>query len=72
MDFDWHSDLITRATPVTPHYKNTQNVRRFMLEQCGRGFKFDRPFMAWIRNEVPKTLGDVVDEWRRRQEDSRP
>lgn len=72
MDFDWHSGPITRATPVTPHYKNTQNVRRFMLEQCGPGFKFDRPFMAWIRNEVPKTLGDVVDEWRRRQEDSRP
>lgn len=32
MDFDWHSDVITRATPVTPSYKNTQNVRRFMLE----------------------------------------
>ena len=72
MDFDWHSDTLTRATPVTPHYKNTQNVRRFMREHCGPGFKFDRPFMAWICNEVPKTLGDVVDEWRRRQEDSRP
>ena len=72
MDFDWHSDPITRATPVTPHYKNTQNVRRFMLEHCGPGFKFDRPFMAWIRNGQPKTLGDVVDEWQRRNEDSRP
>ena len=72
MDFDWHSDPITRATPVTPHYKNTQNVRRFMLEQCGPGFKFDRPFMAWIRNDLPKTLGDVVDEWQRRNEDTRP
>lgn len=72
MDFDWHSDTLTRATPVTPHYKNTQNVRRFMREHCGPGFKFDRSFMAWIRNEVPKTLGDVVDEWQRRNEDSRP
>ncbi|KTB66582.1 DUF6434 domain-containing protein [Pseudomonas allii] len=72
MDFDWHSDPITRDTPVTPHYKNTQNVRRFMLEHCGPGFKFDRPFMAWIRNDRPKTLGDVVDEWQRRNEDSRP
>ncbi|WP_460135811.1 DUF6434 domain-containing protein [Pseudomonas sp. S1_E04] len=66
MVIDWHSHPITRATPVTPHYKNTQNVRRFMLAQCGPRFKFDRPFMAWIRNETPKTLGDVVDEWLRR------
>ncbi|WDG40139.1 DUF6434 domain-containing protein [Pseudomonas synxantha] len=67
MDFDWHSGPLTRATPVTPNYKNTQNVRRFMLEQCGPTFKFNRPFMAWIRNGDPKTKGDVVDEWRRRE-----
>ena len=70
MDFDWHSDLITRTTPVTARYKNTHNVRRFMLEHCGPGFKFDRPLMAWIRNDLPKTLGDVVDEWQRRHPDS--
>lgn len=68
MDFDWHSDVITRATRVTPSYKNTQNVRRFMLEQCGPAFKFNRPFMAWIRNGAPKTLGEVVEEWQRRNE----
>ncbi|WP_179178892.1 DUF6434 domain-containing protein [Pseudomonas sivasensis] len=72
MDFDWHSDPIIRATPVTAHYKNTQNVRRFMREHCGPTFKFDRPFMAWIRNDIPKTLGDVVDEWQRLNHDNRP
>ncbi|WP_122765389.1 DUF6434 domain-containing protein [Pseudomonas viridiflava] len=72
MDFDWHSDPITRATPVTAHYKNTQNVRRFMREHCGPTFTFDRPFMAWIRNDIPKTLGDVVDEWQRLNHDTRP
>jgi len=66
MLFDWHSDSIQRETRVTPQYKNTQNVRRFMLEHCGAGFKFDRDFMAWIRNDIPKTMGDVVDEWQRR------
>lgn len=71
MDFDWHSGSITRATPVTSRYKNTQNVRRFMLEHCGPGFKFDRPFMAWIRNGQPKTLGDVVQEWQRRNPEIR-
>jgi hypothetical protein len=67
MPFDWHSNPITRSTAVDKGYKNTQNVRRFLLEQCGAGFKFDRDFMAWIRNDLPKNMGDVADEWLRRQ-----
>lgn len=64
--FDWHADRITRATPVTPNYRNTQNVRRFLQGECGAQFKFDRPLMQWIRNGTPKTMGDVADEWLRR------
>jgi hypothetical protein len=67
MKIDWHSALLTRTTLVDKDYKNTQNVRRFMTEQCGEDFRFDRDFMAWIRNGIPKTLGDVADEWKRRQ-----
>lgn len=66
MRFNWHSDTLTRDTLVDEDYRNTQNVRRFMLEHCGDGFKFDRDFMAWIKNNESKTLGEVVDEWRRR------
>lgn len=65
--FDWHSGKITRATPVTANYRNTQNVRRFMILQCGTEFKFDRPFMAWIKDGHPKTMGNVADEWKRRK-----
>jgi len=64
--FDWHSGRITRDTPVTATYRNTQNVRRFLRSQCGSGFRFDRPFMAWIKDGAAKTMGDVADEWRRR------
>jgi len=64
---DWHSSPITRATVVDSTYKNTQNVRRFMLLQCGAGFRFDRDFMAWISNGADKNMGEVVDEWLRRQ-----
>ncbi|EPJ86879.1 MULTISPECIES: DUF6434 domain-containing protein [Pseudomonas] len=67
MTFNWHSDPITRTTAVDRHYKNTQNVRRFLTEQCGDGFKFDRPFMAWINDGRAKNMGDVADEWQRRQ-----
>lgn len=65
--FDWHSDQITASTPVTSSYRNTQNVRRFLQDSCGSDFKFDRAFMAWVKNEEPKTMGDVAVEWQRRK-----
>ena len=68
--FDWHSEPLSRETPVTDSYKNTQNVRRFLTGECGDRFKFDRAFMAWIKNGEPKTMGDVADEWLRRRDAS--
>lgn len=68
MDFDWHGMDITRATVVDGAYKNTQNVRRFLQRECGDDFKFDRDFMAWIRDGSPKTMGDVADAWLRRRQ----
>ena len=64
-NFDWHKDKVTRATPITPSYRNTQNVRRFFKAECGSHFKFDRPFMAWLKNEKPKTMADAANEWTR-------
>jgi len=66
MKTDWHGSSLDRTTVVDDNYKNTQNVRRFMIDECGPNFKFDRAFMGWIRNDIPKSLGDVVDEWKRR------
>ena len=66
MAFDWHGGIITRLTVVDSGYRNSQNVRRFFLSQCGSQFKLDRKFMAWICDGVPKNLGDVADEWKRR------
>ncbi|HVH79424.1 MAG TPA: DUF6434 domain-containing protein [Stellaceae bacterium] len=65
--FDWHAIAITRETPITRSYRNTQNARRFFRAQCGADFKFDRPFMAWLKDGSPKTMGDAADEWLRRQ-----
>lgn len=64
--FDWHADAISRDTPVTPAYRNTQNVRRFLTAECGAGFVFDRAFMAFIKDGTEKTMGEVADEWTRR------
>lgn len=66
MALDWHSAALTRGTPLDKQYRNTQNVRRFLTSQCGEGFKFDRHFMAWIKSSENLTMGDVADEWLRR------
>jgi hypothetical protein len=70
--FDWHSDKITRATPMTATYRNTQNVRRFFRSECGPNFKFDRPFMAWLKRRAgtKATMGAAVDEWKKRNRKS--
>ena len=67
MAFDRHRDEITRATPLTTSYRSTQNVRRLFKAECGDGFKFDRPFMAWLKMAAGRTMGDAADEWRRRK-----
>ena len=27
---------------------------------------YRRPFMAWLKDGKPKTMGDAVEEWKRR------
>jgi hypothetical protein len=71
MAFDWHSGDITRATPITTSYRNTQKVRRFFEAECGDGFKFDRSFMAWLKAAIGQTMGEAVEEWKRRNADRR-
>jgi hypothetical protein len=63
---DWHGSQITRATPITKSYRNTQKVRRFFKTECGDGFKLDRTFMAWLKDGKEKTMGEAADEWLRR------
>jgi len=65
--FDWHGGRLTRRTLITPDYRNTQNVRRFFKAQCGDNFKFDRPFMAWMKRASGRTMGDAASEWLRRK-----
>lgn len=67
-EFDWHCDKITINTRVTSTYKNTQNVRRFLESSCGSDFKFNRKFMAWIKDGNPKTMGDVAAKWKNQQQ----
>ena len=64
---DWHGDQITRDTVIDAAYRNTQNVRRFFLSEIGERFKFDRPFMEWMRTHRGARMSDAIAEWLRRE-----
>ena len=45
-----------------------KKVPVYFVRSESEDFRFDRPFMAWIRSGAPRTLGDVADEWLRRRQ----
>lgn len=63
MAFDWHLGSITRSTPIDKNYRNTQNVRRFLIAECGEAFRFNRELIAWIKEGGASTIGEVADQW---------
>jgi Domain of unknown function (DUF6434)/SAP domain-containing new25 len=63
--FDWHGAPLSRATQIAANYRNTQNVRRFFTAETGRHFSFNIAFMAWMKANVGKTLGEAAAEWQR-------
>lgn len=61
--FDWNNEPLSIETVLTDNYKNTENVRRFFKQQIGVGFKFNVPFMNWLKSNTGATLGDAVVQW---------
>ncbi|MEM6941216.1 MAG: DUF6434 domain-containing protein [Pseudomonadota bacterium] len=59
--FDWHAAPLSLDTVITDNYKNSQNVRRFFKEHIGAHFKFNIASMAWMKQNVGKTLADAVN-----------
>lgn len=62
---DWHSAALTKDTILTDDYKNSQNVRRFFVAALGSDFKFNIKFIAWLKGNSGKTLGDACLEYER-------
>jgi len=61
---DWHSDPIDDDTVIESRYRDTQNVHRFFKAQIGNHFRFDRPFMAWMKTHAGSTMCEAVAESR--------
>lgn len=62
--FNWNNEKLTSETRITDNYKNTENVRDFFKQQIGQNFKFKVQFMNWMKNNVGKTLGDAVEQYK--------
>lgn len=63
--FNWNSSKLMLTTKITDNYKNTENVRSFMIEHIGKHFHFNTAFMNWMKSNLNKTLADAIKEWKR-------
>jgi hypothetical protein len=63
--FNWHSEPLSDETVITLNFKNTSNVRRYFQSHFGEGWKNNRIFMAWFKENIGKTLKDALEEFRK-------
>ena len=62
-NFDWKDAVLNLNTKLTDNYKNTENVRAFMILHIGPHFKFNTQFMKWTIANTGKSLRDAIEEW---------
>lgn len=70
--FDWNREKLTLDTVITDNYKNTQNVRKFFIQNIGKEFAFNVKFMDFMKANIGKTLRDAGVEWKRLKRDRTP
>lgn len=63
--FNWSKEKLTLSTIITANYKNGENIRKFFIQEIGKHFSFNVIFMLWIKQNIGKTLSDVIIEWKR-------
>jgi hypothetical protein len=56
-------DKLTRKTVVYPNQKLTQQLREFMIKECGPGFRFNQHMRDFFFSDQKKTLGQAIDHY---------
>jgi hypothetical protein len=60
-----NSGPLSADTVIPAGYRNTETVRAWFRSAVGKEFRFNVPFMNWMReNTGVKTFGEAVDAWR--------
>lgn len=58
-------DPISLEKQIPANYKNDKFHRKFFKSVIGERFKFNVPFMEWIKSSPGKTYKEAVNEWLR-------
>lgn len=62
---------LTPDSVITDEYKTDQRHRAFFKNIIGEHFKFNVPFMNWMKNNQGKKYADAVKEWQRIYEEKK-
>lgn len=62
-NFNWQTSPLNLNTIITDNYQNTAQVRAFFEAQIGPHFRINVAFLAWMKDNVGKTLADAIVQW---------
>ena len=62
-NFNWPKAKLTNETKITDNISFGPNFRGYMKAQIGSKFTCHSDFMAWVKSNTGKTLGDAVSKW---------
>lgn len=65
-------DLVSLEKQISKNYKNNKKHREFFKSIIGERFKFNVPFMAWMKSNPEKTYQEAVNEWLRIESEKKP
>ena len=62
--FNWNSTKLDLNTLITDNFSCTENVRSFFKQTIGENFKFNVPFLKWLKSNNRKTLEEAIEKWK--------
>ena len=62
--FNWNSTKLDLNTLITDNLSCTENVRSFFKQTIGENFKFNVPFLKWLKSNNRKTLEEAIEKWK--------
>lgn len=62
--FNWNSTKLDLNTLITDNFSCTENVRSFFKQTIGENFKFNVPFLKWLKSNNGKTLEEAIEKWK--------
>ena len=65
--FDWKTAKLSSDTILTDTFELTPNVMGFFKESTGKRLKINVEFQKWLEQNIGKTLGQAVFEYRAMQ-----